>query len=85
MEIINIRGLIYQAKGYDTPNDGYGHGTHVAGTAVGGGTGEPIGVAPEAEWIAAKIFNDGGSTTLSAIHQAFQWFHGSRRRPIKGP
>ncbi|CAM4017072.1 carboxypeptidase regulatory-like domain-containing protein [Mesobacillus thioparans] len=61
-------------QGYKTPNDGFGHGTHVAGTAVGGGDGEPIGVAPEAEWIAAKIFNDGGSTTLSAIHQAFQWF-----------
>ena len=59
---------------YATPNDGYGHGTHVAGTAVGGGAGEPIGVAPGAEWIAAKIFSDTGSTSLSKIHQAFQWF-----------
>jgi outer membrane protein assembly factor BamB/subtilisin family serine protease/5-hydroxyisourate hydrolase-like protein (transthyretin family) len=72
-------------QGYDKPNDGYGHGTHVAGTAVGGGTGEPIGVAPEAEWIAAKIFNDGGSTTLSAIHQAFQWFMAPGGDPSKAP
>ncbi|NKE06207.1 carboxypeptidase regulatory-like domain-containing protein [Mesobacillus selenatarsenatis] len=72
-------------EGYDTPNDGNGHGTHVAGTAVGGGSGEPIGVAPEAEWIAAKIFNDGGSTTLSAIHQAFQWFMAPGGDPSKAP
>ncbi|MCM3664939.1 carboxypeptidase regulatory-like domain-containing protein [Mesobacillus subterraneus] len=70
---------------YESPNDGYGHGTHVAGTAVGGGSGEPIGVAPEAEWIAAKIFNDGGSTTLSAIHQAFQWFMAPGGDPTKAP
>ncbi|MGP4081716.1 carboxypeptidase regulatory-like domain-containing protein [Pseudalkalibacillus sp. R45] len=61
-------------EGYSTPSDGHGHGTHVAGSAVGGGAGEAIGVAPEAEWIAAKIFSDGGSTTTSAIHEAFQWF-----------
>ncbi|SHF76377.1 carboxypeptidase regulatory-like domain-containing protein [Ornithinibacillus halophilus] len=60
--------------GYSEPTDGNSHGTHVAGTAVGGGEGEPIGVAPGAEWIAAKIFDDGGGTTASAIHEAFQWF-----------
>lgn len=70
---------------YETPNDGFGHGTHVAGTVVGGGAGEPIGVAPEAEWIAAKIFNDGGSTSLSAIHQAFQWFLAPGGDPSKAP
>ncbi|RSD25429.1 carboxypeptidase regulatory-like domain-containing protein [Mesobacillus subterraneus] len=72
-------------QNYATPNDGNGHGTHVAGSAVGGGAGEPIGVAPEAEWIAAKIFNDGGSTTLSAIHQAFQWFMAPGGDPSKAP
>ncbi|OCA81484.1 hypothetical protein A8F94_21640 [Bacillus sp. FJAT-27225] len=72
-------------QGYETPNDGNGHGTHVAGTSVGGGAGEPVGVAPGAEWIAAKIFNDGGSTTLSAIHQAFQWFLAPGGDPSKAP
>ncbi|WLD93271.1 carboxypeptidase regulatory-like domain-containing protein [Alkalihalobacillus sp. AL-G] len=72
-------------QGYETPQDGHGHGTHVAGTAVGGGEGDPIGVAPEAEWIAAKIFTDGGSTTTSAIHAAFQWFMAPGGDPSKAP
>ncbi|MGM7703193.1 carboxypeptidase regulatory-like domain-containing protein [Pseudalkalibacillus sp. Hm43] len=72
-------------QGYTTPSDGHGHGTHVAGSAVGGGSGEPIGVAPEAEWIAAKIFTDGGSTTTSAIHAAFEWFMAPGGDPSKAP
>jgi hypothetical protein len=40
------------------------------GVAVGAGG---IGVAPGAEWIAAKIFNDADVATFSAIHAAFQW------------
>lgn len=72
-------------QNYATPSDGQGHGTHVAGTAVGGGSGEPIGVAPGAEWIAAKIFNDGGSTTLSAIHSAFEWFMAPGGDPSMAP
>ena len=28
---------------------------------------------PTRRWIAAKIFDDGGMTTLSRIHQAYQW------------
>ena len=41
---------------------------------VGGGAGgTAIGVAPGARWIAARIFNDQGTSTLSATHQAFQW------------
>ncbi|WP_409270032.1 carboxypeptidase regulatory-like domain-containing protein [Neobacillus sp. SCS-31] len=70
---------------YQTPNDGNGHGTHVAGTSVGGGDGEPIGVAPGAQWIAAKIFNDNGSATTSGIHQAFQWFLAPGGDPSKAP
>ncbi|MEW6336128.1 MAG: S8 family peptidase [Acidobacteriota bacterium] len=59
---------------HDEPSDRNGHGTAVAGVLVGGSsTGEPIGVAPGARWIAAKVFDDAGTTTLSAIHQAFQW------------
>jgi bacillopeptidase F len=44
------------------------------GLIVGGdGSGSSIGVAPQAQWIAAKIFNDAGTATESAIHAAFQW------------
>ncbi|HEY4553402.1 MAG TPA: carboxypeptidase regulatory-like domain-containing protein, partial [Bacillaceae bacterium] len=72
-------------QNYQTPADGHGHGTHVAGTAVGGGSGEPIGVAPGAEWIAAKIFNDGGGATTSGIHAAFEWFMAPGGDPSKAP
>jgi subtilisin family serine protease len=58
----------------ETPTDGIGHGTWTMGVMVGrdaGGT--SIGVAPQAQWIAVKMFNDRGSATATAIHQGFQW------------
>jgi subtilisin family serine protease len=57
-----------------TPTDLNGHGTQSAGISVGRSSGgSAIGVAPNASWIAAKIFNDGGSASSTAIHQSFQW------------
>ncbi|BCR06686.1 hypothetical protein DESUT3_37550 [Desulfuromonas versatilis] len=57
-----------------TPFDQEGHGTAVAGVLVGGNAGgTSIGVAPDARWIAVKIFNDAGFAPLSGIHQGFQW------------
>ncbi|HAJ34353.1 MAG TPA: hypothetical protein DCL15_01490 [Chloroflexi bacterium] len=57
-----------------TPTDLNGHGTLIMGVMVGGaGGGSTIGVAPQARWIAARIFNDRGEATATAIHQAFQW------------
>lgn len=57
---------------YESGSDG--HGTGVAGIAVGGSHyGIPVGVAPEATWIAAKIFDDAGSAQISAIYSSFQW------------
>lgn len=53
-----------------SPADNNGHGTQTMGIAVGG---SGVGVAPGAQWIAVKIFNDAGVTNLSAIHQGFQW------------
>lgn len=46
-----------------------GHGTWTMGVIVGA----TVGVAPEAQWIAAKIFNNQGQATASAIHSALQW------------
>lgn len=51
-----------------------GHGTRTMGIMVGGehnGTG--FGVAPEAQWIAAKVFKDDGTGTTAGFHAAFQW------------
>ncbi len=52
------------------PFDLYGHGTHVAGTAVGQ---NGIGVAPGAKWIAVSIADEYGIIYDSSVHAAFQW------------
>lgn len=57
-----------------TPYDKSGHGTWTTGIMVGGNAGgTTVGVAPDAKWIAVKMFNDAGSSTTTAIHQGFQW------------
>ena len=59
---------------YDSPYDDDGHGTQTMGIMVGGdANGTVIGVAPDASWIAVKIFNDLGEAPFSAIHEGFQW------------
>ena len=59
---------------HTTPTDLNGHGTWTMGVMVGhDGGGTALGVAPQAQWIAAKIFNDSGTATSSAIHQSYQW------------
>ncbi len=59
-----------------TPHDGdiWGHGTGVMGVMIGGDAGgSAIGVAPGAQWISVKIFNDAGGTTYGIIHAGYQW------------
>jgi len=59
---------------HSTPVDLTGHGTWTTGVMVGGDAGgTSIGVAPGAQWIAVKIFNDQSGSTATAIHQGFQW------------
>ncbi len=56
------------------PADAVGHGTQVLGLIAGGSSGGyQIGVAPDVQWISAKIFDDSNEATLSAIHAAYQW------------
>ena len=54
---------------YDVTTEGVYHGTAVMAVLAGATT----GVAPEAKWIAAKIFPDSGPASYSAIHRAFAW------------
>jgi serine protease AprX len=57
-----------------TPTDVNGHGTWTTSIMTGGSnTGTAVGVAPGAHWIAARVFDDSGRATTSAIHAAFQW------------
>lgn len=56
------------------PYDASGHGTSVTSLIVGGNAdGTDIGVAPGAQWMAARVFNDAGAGYTSNIHKAFQW------------
>ncbi len=58
----------------DSPIDTSGHGTATLGVIVGDGSGgTAIGVAPDAHWIAARIFDDRGRATVAGIHAALQW------------
>jgi subtilisin family serine protease len=44
------------------------------GIMVGGNTGGTrTGMAPGAQWIAAKVFNDAGTSSSSAIHASLEW------------
>src|SRR5699024_4199488 len=61
--------------GYDTPADDNGHGTHVTGTMVGheeDGS-NPIGVAPGAKWIAAKVVDADGNAKDADLLDAAEW------------
>lgn len=59
---------------YASPHDTNGHGTQTMGLIVGGDSGgSAIGVAPGAQWIAARIFDNSGTASYSNIHLAFQW------------
>lgn len=53
-----------------TPYDALGHGTQSLGVVLGG---PDLGVAPEARWIAARLYNDNGRASMSDIHRAFEW------------
>jgi hypothetical protein len=74
---------------YRYPVDGHGHGTHVAGIAVGGqdpaSDGPAIGVAPGARWIAVKTLSNEGFGYDSWIHAAFQWLLAPAGDPALAP
>jgi subtilisin family serine protease len=53
-----------------TPYDALGHGTQAAGIIFGGAG---VGVAPDARWIAVRLYDNAGHTSMSDIHRGFQW------------
>jgi subtilisin family serine protease len=52
-----------------TAEDGYGHGTHVAGTAAG----EAYGVAKKAHVIAVRVLDSEGSGTTAQVVAGIDW------------
>jgi len=61
-------------NGQSTPYDDNGHGTFAMGIAVGAGGVDTIGVAPQAQFIAAKGLNAGGGGTFAQLDSCLQWY-----------
>jgi len=55
------------------PYDDSGHGTLVAGLAVGGSVRHHVGVAPDAKWIACKALDYHDQGTAEARMKCLQW------------
>lgn len=73
-------GEVFPNHGYDfashdnNPNDGNGHGTHVAGTICGTGTsGTQTGVAPGAKLMVLKVFSSDQQTDETILIEAMQF------------
>ncbi|TXH46004.1 MAG: hypothetical protein E6Q93_30270 [Burkholderiaceae bacterium] len=56
------------------PLDRHGHGTQIAALVTGtGANGQTLGVAPQAKWIAARVYNDRNIGRLSQLHRIMAW------------
>lgn len=67
------------------PVDLHGHGTQIAGLVVGSAAGgQTLGVAPQASWIAARIYDDGNIGRLSHIHRIMAWLLDPDGNPTTG-
>jgi len=56
------------------PLDRHGHGTQIAALVTGtGANGQTLGVAPQAKWIAARVYNDRNIGRLSQLHRISAW------------
>lgn len=71
--------------------DDHSHGSHVAGTSVGGTADRFTGMAPGAKFIATKVFTAGGSGSTATILQGLSWMlaptksDGTAADPTKAP
>jgi subtilisin family serine protease len=62
------------AYGDNNPSDGYGHGSHVAGSVASDGTaGSQCGVAPDAQIMVLKVLNDFGSGDYADVWAALDF------------
>lgn len=70
----NIKGGINLIDPHKPPQDGHGHGTHIAGI-IGACDNEfgIIGVAPSVSLFAIKALNDKGKGSLSRIIHGIEW------------
>jgi serine protease AprX len=62
----------FVSSGANSPGDGYGHGTFVAGIAAGGADGL-AGVAPNANLVSLDVMNDAGDASVADVIAACDW------------
>jgi serine protease AprX len=62
----------FVSSGANSPGDGYGHGTFVAGIAAGGAAGL-AGVAPNTNLVSLDVMNDAGDATVADVIAACDW------------
>ena len=68
---------------FDTGPNG-SHGTHVAGV-IGSSDAAHLGIAPDVDLVALRVFDDAGASSLGLVQQALEWVHANRntfRYPI---
>ncbi|MFJ8431106.1 S8 family peptidase [Kitasatospora sp. NPDC094019] len=63
--------------GDDVADDGYGHGTHVAGTVAG----SSFGIAKAARIVSVRVLNDDGEGTTEQVVAGIDWVTGHAVRP----
>ncbi|MFJ5845308.1 S8 family peptidase [Streptomyces sp. NPDC092903] len=61
----------------DNADDGYGHGTHVAGTIAGA----TYGVAKKAKIVAVRVLDDSGSGTTEQVVAGIDWVTANHQGP----
>ena len=71
----SFSGNTCSSAGDEDPDDGDGHGTHVAGIALGTGDSDRTnqGYAPGAYLVDVKVMTDAGGTNSQSILQGIQW------------
>jgi serine protease AprX len=75
------RTLVVATNRDGKADDGYGHGTHVAGVIAGrDAAGRYLGVAPEARLIGVRIADDAGRSTEADLLRGLAWVHAQRQR-----
>jgi serine protease AprX len=65
----------FTSGGANSPGDGYGHGTFVAGIAA-----SSAGVAPTAPIVSLDVINDAGEAKTSDVIRAIQWILANKAR-----
>ncbi|MCP2507364.1 MAG: S8 family serine peptidase [Candidatus Thalassarchaeaceae archaeon] len=71
----SFSGNTCSSAGDEDPDDGDGHGTHVAGIALGTGDSDRTnqGYAPGAYLVDVKVMTDAGGSNSQSILQGIQW------------